>query len=400
MFSARRRCLCRTARRRCACPSARRVPSKEAGGRAAADTSPVSGPSRRLSPTIYDVARAAGVAPSTVSRALSRPGRVNPETAEHVQAVAAAIGYQGHARARTHSPQNLPMIGVLVSDVTDPAVAEFICGAESAAAEANYTILLSRCQMLEQGETEALSHILGNVEGVVLASARIAEPVLSAIGERWPLVVLDQPSAGVPSVVTNQSQGAHLAAEHLSGLGHQSLSYVAGPEKSWSDWSRWHALQNAASVFNLDVRRLGPFTPTLSGGCQAAAELVRSRTSAVITYNDHLALGIIRRLTQAGVRVPEDVSIVGYDDIPAARLVTPSLTTIAAPTRAQGIVAVHRLLSIIKGARSRLDVPMVLPVQLVIRESSGRIVGHRPSADWRSESDDGAGDRRVRLVSG
>jgi LacI family transcriptional regulator len=130
------------------------------------------------------------------------------------------------------------MIGVLVSDIADPAVAEFIRGAESAAAEANYTMLLSRGKAAEQGQTEALERILGNVDGVVLANPRIAESVVTAIGDRWPLVVLDRVSAGVPSILTNHSQGARLAAEHLSGLGHQSISYVAGPGKSWADLSR------------------------------------------------------------------------------------------------------------------------------------------------------------------
>ena len=224
-------------------------------------------------PTIYDVARAAGVAPSTVSRAFSRPGRVNPQTVEHVRAVAKAIGYQGRTRVRPPAPQNLPMIGVLVGDVTDPAVAEFVCGAESAAAEANYTMLLSRCQVLEQGQTEVLDHILGGVEGVVLANPRIADPVVAAIGDRWPVVALDRVPAGVPSVLANHAQAAHLAAEHLAGLGHQHIGYVAGPVKSWADGSRWHALQNAAADLHLQISRLGPFMPTVSGGCDAAAEL-------------------------------------------------------------------------------------------------------------------------------
>ena len=137
----------------------------------------MSGPSRRLAPTIYDVARAAGVAPSTVSRAFTRPSRVNPETAERVRTVAKSIGYLGRTRVRPADPENLPMIGVLVADVTDPTVAEFVCGAESPAAEANYTMLLSRCQVLEQGQTQTLDHLLGNaVDGVVVANPRIADP--------------------------------------------------------------------------------------------------------------------------------------------------------------------------------------------------------------------------------
>ena len=117
-----------------------------------------------------------------------------------------------------------------------------------------------------------------------------------------------------------------------------------------------------------------------------AAALSGTRTSAVITYNDDLALGVMHRLARDGVRVPDEVSVVGYDDIPAARLVTPSLTTIAAPTRAQGIVAVHHLLSIIKGARPHSDEPTVLPVHLTTRESSGRL-SDRQSAGLNRSAD-------------
>jgi len=138
------------------------------------------------------------------------------------------------------------------------------------------------------------------------------------------VVVLDRMSAGVPSVLANHSQAEHLDAEHLSGLGHQHISYVAGPVKSWADGSRWHALQNAAADLHLQVCRLGPFMPTVGGGCDAAAELTRTRTSAVVTFNDYL---LIHRLARDGIRVPDEVSIVGYGDIPAARLVTPSSTT-------------------------------------------------------------------------
>ena len=162
---------------------------------------------RRLTPTIYDVARAAGVAPSTVSRTFSRPGRVNPETADHVRAIAKSIGYRGRAPRHPHEYDNLPMIGVLVADSTDPVAAEFVCGAESAAAEANYTMLLSRCQVMEHGETESLDQIFGGVQGIVVANPRIPESVIDAIGDRWPLVVLDRTASGLPSVADEPFTG-------------------------------------------------------------------------------------------------------------------------------------------------------------------------------------------------
>jgi LacI family transcriptional regulator len=176
----------------------------------------------------------------------------------------------------------------------------------------------------------------------------------------------------VPCVVPDSALGLRRVAEHLAGLGHESVTYVAGPEASWADGMRWSSLRDAAAALQLVVRRIGPFAPDIAGGVAAAEVLRASPTSAVIAYNDQLAIGLIRGLTAHGVRVPRDVSVIGFDNIPAADLVTPGLTTVAAPLRLEGAAAIRQVLAMIDGAPTRAGAPAVLPVKLVVRGSTAQ----------------------------
>ena len=143
------------------------------------------------------------------------------------------------------------------------------------------------------------------------------------------------------------------AVEHLAELGHQRITYVAGPEASWADGMRWRSLREAATELRLQARRIGPYPPTVAGGgARAATELTRHPSSAVIAYNDLPAIGLIRTLIDLGVQVPADVSVIGFDNIFAAELVTPPLTTVVAPLRAMGVTAVQNLLAIVRGRPS------------------------------------------------
>jgi DNA-binding LacI/PurR family transcriptional regulator len=184
----------------------------------------------------------------------------------------------------------------------------------------------------------------------------------------------------VPSVVTDKTRGMRRAVEHLAELGHRRIRYVAGPEASWTDGVRWRSLPEAAMEMELQVRRIGPGAPTVAGGVKAAAEFIRQPTTAVIAYNDRMAITVIRELTVAGVLVPRDVSVVGFDNIFAAELFTLALTTVAAPLKAMGLTAVRNLLAIIGGARPRAMEPISLPSRLIVRESTARC---RRTASWR-----------------
>ncbi|MFF3500203.1 LacI family DNA-binding transcriptional regulator [Streptomyces sp. NPDC003247] len=322
-------------------------------------------------PTIYDVARAAGVAASTVSRAFSRPGRVNAETADRIRAVAAEMGYRTNYLARALPTGRTSMLALVTSDVTNPFHAEIIRGAEVAAAEADYTILLIDAQEDDRIERKNIERALPSVEGIVLASTRMSDSAIRMIAKQRPTVVLNRDITDVSSIVTDNLHGARLAVDHLAGLGHRTVVYAAGPESSWVDGMRWRGLREAAGA-GLRMQRVGPVPPTIAGGGQAAADVVRSAATAVVAYNDQVAIGLMRRLQASGVRIPEDLSVVGFDDIFVADLVQPGLTTVAAPLRAEGHIAVRTVLSLANGPACRPDQPRTLPVKLVTRDSTAQ----------------------------
>lgn len=329
------------------------------------------GRGRTRPPTIYDVARAAGVAASTVSRAFSRPGRVRAETADRIRAVAAEMGYRTNYLARALPTGRTSMLALVTSDVTNPFYAQIIRGAEAAAAEADYSILLIDAQEDDRIERKNIERAIPSVEGIVLASTRMSDSAIRMIAKQRPTVVLNRNITDVSSVVTDNPQAARLAVDHLTGLGHRSVSYVAGPESSWVDGMRWCGLREAVGA-GLRMHRVGPVPPTIAGGGQAVADVVRSGCTAVVAYNDQVAIGLMRGLQAAGVHIPDDISVMGFDDIFVAELVTPGLTTVAAPLRAEGRIAVRTVLALVNGSPGRTDQPRVLPVQLVTRGSTAR----------------------------
>ncbi|CCH87632.1 Transcriptional regulator, LacI family [Modestobacter italicus] len=322
--------------------------------------------------TIYDVARAAGVAASTVSRTFSRPGRVNAATAERVRQVADTLGYRTNPLARALSTARTHMLAVLVSDIGNPVYGEMVRGVQSVATQAGYTVLLADSQESDRTERAALERALPSVDGIVLAGSRMSDAAIRVIAKQKPVVVLGRAVVDVPSVVPDNARGAREVAAHLAGLGHSALTYVAGPAASWADGVRWRALLEAAEELQLRLRRTGPSSPDVAGGVRAAAELLAQPTSAVVAYNDQLAIGVVRGLRGRGVRVPADVSVVGFDNVGAAELVTPGLTTVAAPLQAGGAAATRALLAMVQGAPGSTGAPVVLPVRLVVRGSTAQ----------------------------
>src|SRR5215212_7288368 len=261
--------------------------------------------------TIYDVARAAGVAPSTVSRAFSRPGRVNAATAERIRQVAEELGYRVNPLARALSTARSQMIALVVSDVANPFYSEIIRGAQAEAAQAGYTLVLADAQESDRVERAALERVLPSVDGVVLGGSRMPDSGIRMIAKQKPVVVLNRVVVDVPCVVPDNATGMRRAVEHLLRLGHDALTYVAGPEASWADGMRWRSLQDAAADLELRVRRIGPYSPDVPGGVRATEELVQSPATAVLAYNDQIAIGVVRGLGARGVQVPRDVSVVG-----------------------------------------------------------------------------------------
>lgn len=326
----------------------------------------------RAAPTIYDVARVAGVAPSTVSRTFARPGRVNAETAARVRAVAEELGYRANPIARALSTSKTRMVALMVSDVANPFYSELIRGAQTAASEEGYLVLLADARESATREREALERLIPVVDGIIIGSSRMSDSGLRTIAKQIPLIVLNRELNDVPSVVTDNAAGMNAAVAHLHDLGHNSITYVSGPEASWADGARWQALREVGSALGVHTHRIGPFPPTFEGGLNCADALLAQVPTAAICYNDLIAIGAMATLRRTGLRVPSDVSVVGFDDILTARLVSPPLTTVAAPMRYMGATAVRNLLSLTHGAHHRAGRAYVMPVKLMVRGSTGQ----------------------------
>jgi len=322
--------------------------------------------------TIYDVAKAAGVAPSTVSRTFARPGRVNADTAARVRQAAEELGYRVNQIQQGPATMKTRLIGVMVSDVANPFYSQLIRGTQRAATEVGYEILLADSRESGTRERAALERLIPVVEGFIIGSSRMSDSALRTIAKQRPMVALNRALADVPSVVTDNVGGVRAAVELLRELGHDDVCYVAGPEASWPDGVRFRALRDLGPPVGLSVHRIGPVLPTFEGGLGAARTLLERRVTAVIGYNDLVAVGVMHGLLQAGVRIPEQVSVIGFDDILISRLMLPTLTTIAAPLRQMGSTAVTNLVAMINGARSRASDPMTMPVQLKVRGSTGQ----------------------------
>lgn len=321
-------------------------------------------------PTIYDVAAAAGVATSTVSRAFSTPGRVSAATRDRVLAVAAELGYRPNPHARALLSGRHHTVAMVVSDITNPHYFEMIRGAEMRARMSEYTLLLVNAEESPRMEWEQIQRLAPAVDGFLLAASRLPDENLQQIAGQRPVVLMSRELPGLTSVVLDHVEGCRQIVAHLSSLGHREIVYLAGPRNSWMAGTRWAALQAAAEQVGVAARRVGPFTPKVSQGGAAADGAVNDGATAIVAHNDLLAIGVMQRLAQRGVRVPDDVSVVGFDDIFAADVCTPGLTTLGGAHADLGRAAVELLLT--AGSRPADDQPrVVLPTELVLRGSTG-----------------------------
>ncbi|AXK46501.1 LacI family DNA-binding transcriptional regulator [Brachybacterium saurashtrense] len=322
--------------------------------------------------TIYDVAKEAGVAPSTVSRAFSRPGRVSAATHATVMEAAKRLDYRTAAPAAQEREERHHRLGIEVPDLTNPYFAELVSGMQEAAHEQDFLLLLLDTVEDEIRERSSLESAVNVVDGIVLSGSRLSDATLNHLTKRIPVVVLNRRVAGLDSVTPDFEHGMGQAMTHLAENGIRTVTYVAGPVNSWSDGERWRAARVAARQHGMQVQRHGPFAPTTAGGEQAFEELRDSLPHAVICYNDLVAFGFLISALRAGIKVPGELSVMGHDDIQLSRLVGGGLTTVVSPKRAQGRAAIERLVRRIENPSAhRTPVEGSLPVRLVPRGTTG-----------------------------
>jgi LacI family transcriptional regulator len=301
---------------------------------------------------------------------------VNADTAERIRRVAAEMGYRTSPVPQAPSPARSAVIAIVVSDVTNPFFFEIIRGAEETASAAGFTLLIADVNESADAERKALDRILPLVEGIVLATSRMSDSSIRVAAKQRPTVVLNRSTSDIPSVVTDNARGMRRAVEHLAELGHSGITYLSGPKDSWADGIRWQAFREATYELGLKGKRVGPFDPTQAGGLTAAHQFGKSSASAVVTYNDLMAIGLMRGFARQGISVPQDISVVGFDNIFGSDFCNPPLTTVAASLHSLGSFAVQTLLVELRKSASAAFTPpkplkvALLPSQLVVREST------------------------------
>lgn len=346
-------------------------------------------PARRRAVTIADVARTSGLSSGTISNFLNRPEIVAPETRARIEQAIAAVGWIPNVAVRTLRRGYSQLIGLVLSDMTNPFFTDVARGVEDAAATAGYTVILCNSNSDGDREERYLAMLAQHRAAGVLITPVGGLPeshylsLLERHGSR--LVLLAQPRKrrvrGIPWVAVDDHVGGRAVGEHLLGLGHRRICFVRGPSRSQHEArERLEGLRRAiaqvdgtASVVELPADGLHINDGHAAG--RAFLEL-RPRPTAVFLANDLLAVGMLKALEEAGVRVPADVSLVGYDDLELAQVVSPSLTTVAQPRYELGAAAVNLLLAQLDGAK-RADRQIVFTPELVVRGSTAGIGARR-----------------------
>ena len=336
----------------------------------------MSTPTSPRQPTIHDVAALAGVAASTVSRALSDPGRVNAVTRERIERAAAEINYLPSSRASGLRSGKTGTVALLVPDITNPFYFDIVRGTQLQLKAAGYAQLLVDTEESEAAESDALDRLVKAVDGVVLVASRLSDERLAEVASAVPVVTINREVEGVGTVVLDTPAGVEQSVEHLVSLGHRSIAYVSGPDRSWSNGRRWAAIEAAATRLGVSAVRIGPFPPLMTSGAAAADAALNSGVTACIAFNDLIAIGMLQRLAARGVAVPAQLSVVGCDDIFGADFCSPALTTITAPKEGAGRAAISLLLAQLGGTRGAGARPTtLLSTHLTIRDSTGPAPG-------------------------
>jgi LacI family transcriptional regulator len=337
-------------------------------------------PPVRTSVTIRDVARAAKVHPGTVSRALNEETRalVNKKTAERVLRAADRLGYRPNRIARGLKTNRSHTIGVLIPDITNPLFPPILRGIEDRLDEQGYTSLIVNTDNDPERERARLEAMRARqVDGFISATARLDRELVAEISAAGtPLVLVNRSleDGSVPAVTVNDRQGIRLAVEHVAELGHKRIGHVGGPQNISTGHRRHLGFLEAMAAADLETPkqniRLGRWFDEQEGA-HVCAELLDSagELTAIVAANDRLAIGCYDTLEARGLRCPQDISVVGFNDMPFIDRLRPPLTSVRVPQREIGTVAADLLLQrLADGSQTAREI--LLEPALVVRGST------------------------------
>lgn len=348
--------------------------------------------------TIADVARAAEVSRATVSRVMNGRVTVAPEIAERVRAAADRLNYRPSDLARSLSLGRTNMVALVVPDLGNPLFQQILRGITNASAAAGYRVLVAETDEDPSAEVDIALEARRRCDALVLVSPRLPEEsLLELLPKVDPVILVNrQGPEGTSSIVVDFGRAIRTVVDHLVGLGHRRLAYLAGPPASASNDDRLRALAVAErEIPGLEIVRLACGS-SIEDGYAAVERVLESHVTAAVAFNDLVAFGLLARLNEVGVAVPADVSVAGMDDIGLSRFAVPSLTTVRVPQQGLGELAWRRLYSEIAGQPAEID--GVPELRLALRASTGpvpqatRLLGDAPRGRvgpvrWQQQGD-------------
>lgn len=328
--------------------------------------------------TIYDVARTAGVSPATVSRALSNPDIVTERTRAAVRRAVEQLGFSPNTAAKNLRSLRTRKVLVTVPDIANPFFSLIIRGIEEAAQCAGYAIVLGDTHLDADREDRYAQMLLQReVDGLIFLGHRLPERLVPWIRQRGTSVPIVNgceysPGLGVPSVHIDNAKAAAEAMDYLYGLGHRRIGVITGPLTSPLSRDRLKGVQKRARAQRAHQQLLpttGDFSIDSGIACATALFLQQAPPTAIFCFNDEMAIGVLDLAQRRGMKVPEDLSVVGFDDIRFARYARPALTTVSQPMLEIGRETVRLLLGLMAGTVTR-PISVTLPYKLEIRAST------------------------------
>ena len=328
-----------------------------------------------MSVTIKDVAKEAGVSVASVSRVVNGLGGVTPEVRERIQGIVKRMRFTPSGAARSMVMKRTDTIGALLPDMHGEYFSELIRGIDAGARARGLHLLVSSSHGSQEEAEAAINAMRGRVDGLLVMSAHLSADFLTRhLPAGLPVVVLNAPAQGgrFAGFQIDNFGGAQALTRHLMAQGHRHIAFIAGPIDNLEAEERLRgyrsALSEAAGVAQQFILQ-GDFSE--DSGARAAQQILASgqRPSAVFAANDMMAIGCLAALQQAGLNVPQDIAVAGFDDIPIARYVTPPLTTVHVPIVELGALATQELAAAIEQPGKPHSAAQMLPTELVIRQS-------------------------------
>ncbi len=332
---------------------------------------------KEKAPTVYDVARLAGVSPSTVSRFLNRTTYVSDDKSHHIKRAIKQLGYKPHLKSQQDNNRRSMTIGVLVQHPDSPYTSQLLNDMENILIAHGYSLVIATGHWQSKQETHTLNYLVtSHVDGIIIVTGSLSETQILEAAQSVPVVAVgyDVDGENVRSINLDNELGGYIATLHLLQLGHVNIAHIKGLSSQPDSGARLKGYKRALTETDIKPNprliKQGDFSCEM--GYRRTVELIESKVhfSAIFAANDQTAYGAIKALTDHNLRVPQDVSVVGFDDLPTSRYFTPALTTLRQPIEEIGAICAHSILNLLSGKKHKIRLP---PIDLILRQSTKSI---------------------------